>query len=107
MSHRKQKETKQQPGTARPGNILGYCLVSLRFLCNIHSIHSLLFVRKCATFLDPPPLLCGRHIRKPPYLSSELPYCKRMNDIKDMFVISGGRGGALIRSFGGKIAYLV
>ena len=40
MSHRKRKETKQQPGTARPGNILGCCLVYLRFLCNIHSIHS-------------------------------------------------------------------
>ena len=40
MSHRKRKETKQQPGTARPGNILGCCLVSLRFLFDIHSIHS-------------------------------------------------------------------
>ena len=40
MLHRKQKETKQQPGTAEPGNILGCCLVSLRFLCDIHSIHS-------------------------------------------------------------------
>ena len=39
MAHRKQKETKQQPSTAGPGNILGCCLVSLRFLCNIHSIH--------------------------------------------------------------------
>ena len=25
-----------------PGNILGCCLVSLRFLCEIHSIHSVL-----------------------------------------------------------------
>ena len=41
MSHRKRKETKQQPGTAGQGNILGLCLVSLRFLCDIHSIHSL------------------------------------------------------------------
>ena len=40
MSHRKWKETKQQPGTAGPGSILGYCFVSLRFLCDIHSIHS-------------------------------------------------------------------
>ena len=38
MSHRKQKDTKQQPGTAGPGNILGCCLVSLCFLCDIHSI---------------------------------------------------------------------
>ena len=40
MPHRKRKETKQPPGTAWPGNILGCCLVSLRFLCHIHSIHS-------------------------------------------------------------------
>ena len=40
MSYRKWKETKQQPGTAGPGNIHGCCLVSLRLLCNIHSIHS-------------------------------------------------------------------
>ena len=33
------KETKQQQGTAGPGNILGCCSVSLRFLCDIHSIH--------------------------------------------------------------------
>ena len=39
MSHRKQKETKQQPGTAGPGNILGCCLVSLHFLRDIHSTH--------------------------------------------------------------------
>ena len=40
MAHRKRKETKQQPGTVRPDNILGCCLVSLRFLCDIHSTHS-------------------------------------------------------------------
>ena len=39
MSHRKWKETKQQPGTAGQGYILGCCLVSLRFLGDIHSIH--------------------------------------------------------------------
>ena len=33
MAHRKWKETKQQPGTAGPGNILGSCLVSFHFLC--------------------------------------------------------------------------
>ena len=38
MAHRKQKETKQQPGTAGPGYILGCCLASLRFLCDIHSV---------------------------------------------------------------------
>ena len=42
MLHRKWKETKQQPGTAGPGNILGCCLVSLCFLCDIHSVHTLL-----------------------------------------------------------------
>ena len=41
MLHRKWKETKQQPGTAGPGNILCCCLVYLRFLCEIHSIHSI------------------------------------------------------------------
>ena len=40
MSYRKRKETKQQTGTAGPGNILGCCLVSLHFLCDIYSIHS-------------------------------------------------------------------
>ena len=35
MSHRKWRETKQQPGTAGPGNMLGCCLVSLHFLCYI------------------------------------------------------------------------
>ena len=38
MAHRKWKETKQQPGTAGPGNILGCCLVSLHFLCDVLSI---------------------------------------------------------------------
>ena len=40
MSHRKRRETKQQssmlPGPAVPG----CSLVSFRFLCDIHSIHS-------------------------------------------------------------------
>ena len=39
MSHWKRKETRKHPGTVGPGNILGCCLVSLRFLCDIHSIH--------------------------------------------------------------------
>ena len=39
MAHRKWQETKQQPDTAGPGSILGCCSVSLRFLCDIHSIH--------------------------------------------------------------------
>ena len=39
MSHRKRKETKHQPGTGGPGNILGCCSVSFPFLCDIHSAH--------------------------------------------------------------------
>ena len=42
MSHRKLKETKQQPGTARPANILGCCLVSFHFRCDIHPIRPVL-----------------------------------------------------------------
>ena len=38
MLHRKRKETKQQPGTAGQGNILGFCLVSFHFLWAIHPI---------------------------------------------------------------------
>ena len=37
MAHRKWKETKQQPGTAGPGNMLGCCLVSFLFLWAILS----------------------------------------------------------------------
>ena len=40
MSHMNWKDTKQQPCTSGQGNILGCCLVSLCFLCDIHSIHS-------------------------------------------------------------------
>ena len=43
MSHRKREETKQQPGTARPGNILGCCLVSLCFLCVFDYIYNFTF----------------------------------------------------------------
>ena len=35
LPHRKWKETKQQPGTAGPGNMLGCCLVSFHFLSAI------------------------------------------------------------------------
>ena len=45
MAHRLWKETKQQPGTAGQGNILVCCLVSLSFLCDIHSIHSVCLAR--------------------------------------------------------------
>ena len=38
MAHRKLKETKQQPGTAGPANMLGCCLVSFHFRCDVHPI---------------------------------------------------------------------
>ena len=38
MTHRKWIETKQQPGTAGPGNTLGCCLNSLHFLWAFHPI---------------------------------------------------------------------
>ena len=37
MAHRKQKETKQEPGTAEPGNMLGCCLNSFHCLWAILS----------------------------------------------------------------------
>ena len=37
MARRIWKETKQQPGTAGPGNMLGSCLVSFHFLWAILS----------------------------------------------------------------------
>ena len=38
MAHRKWEETKHQPGTAGPGNMLGCCLISFHFLWAIHPI---------------------------------------------------------------------
>ena len=38
MTHRKWKETKQLPGTAGPGNMLGCCLNFFHFRCDIHPI---------------------------------------------------------------------
>ena len=37
MAHRIWKETKQLPGTAGPGNMLGCCLISVHFLWAILS----------------------------------------------------------------------
>ena len=42
MSHRKRRETKQQPSMLPGPAVPGCCLVSFRFLCNIHSIHSVI-----------------------------------------------------------------
>ena len=39
MADRKWKETKLQPGTAGPGNMLGCCLLYFHFLWAIHPIH--------------------------------------------------------------------
>ena len=52
MAHRKWKETKQEPGTAGPGIMLGYCLVSFHFLWAILSTSTVLrsvdlWARKC------------------------------------------------------------
>ena len=38
MAHRKWKETRQLPGTAGPGTMLGCCLISFHFRCNVHPI---------------------------------------------------------------------
>ena len=42
MSHRKRRETKQQPSMLPGPSVPGYCLVSFLFLCDIHSNHSVL-----------------------------------------------------------------
>ena len=41
MANRTRKETKQEPGTAGPSNMLGYCLVSFHFLWAILSTSTL------------------------------------------------------------------
>ena len=38
MAHKKKKETKQEQGTAEPGNMLGCCLNSFDFLWAILSM---------------------------------------------------------------------
>ena len=40
MSHRKRRETKQQPSMLPGLAVPGCCLVSICFLCDIHSIHA-------------------------------------------------------------------
>ena len=42
MAHRVWRETKQQPGTAGPGNMLDCCLVSFHFLSTILSTSTVL-----------------------------------------------------------------
>ena len=42
MAHRKWKETKEQPGTAGPGNMLSCCLISFHFMWVILSTSTVL-----------------------------------------------------------------
>ena len=51
MAHRKWKETKQQPGTAGPGNILGCCLISFHFMWAIHPIRPVIFKQNTIPYL--------------------------------------------------------
>ena len=48
MANRKWKETKQLPGTAGPGNMLGSCLVSFHFLWAILCPQAVLLIGKVA-----------------------------------------------------------
>ena len=43
MAHRIWKETKQEPGTAGPGNMIGCCSVSFSFLWSILSTSTVEF----------------------------------------------------------------
>ena len=46
MAHRIWKETKQEPGTAGPGNMLGCCLNYFNFLCAILSTSTVQIIRE-------------------------------------------------------------
>ena len=46
MSRSKQRETKQQPSMLPGPTVPGCCLVSFRFLCDIHSNHPVIALRK-------------------------------------------------------------
>ena len=46
MVNRKWKETKQEPGTAGPGKMLGCCLISFHFLWAILSTSSVQVAEK-------------------------------------------------------------
>ena len=57
LPDREWKETKQQPGTAGPGKMLGCCLVSFHFLWGKLSMHTVYDILKTFGFFDPlPPL---------------------------------------------------
>ena len=55
MSHRKRRETKQQPSMLPGPAVPGCCLVSFCFLCDIHSIHS----------IEPDPIFIPVVVRRP------------------------------------------
>ena len=59
MAHRKEKETKQEPGTAEPGNMLGCCLDSFHFLWAILSTST----------VDPDPPTDSNPLQKINYLA--------------------------------------
>ena len=67
MAHRKWKETKQHPGTAGPGNMLGSCLVSFYILWAI---------------------LCPQAVHLWKLISSENCHCKMISHRPDAAVIS-------------------
>ena len=55
MAHRKWKETKEQPGTAGPGNMLSCCLISFHFLwviLNTSTVHKLLVTTVVVESMD-------------------------------------------------------
>ena len=48
MAHRKWKETKQLPGTAGPGNMIGCCLIYFHFLWAIRPVQIGLLITKAS-----------------------------------------------------------
>ena len=68
LPHRKWREIQQQPGTAGPGNMLGYCLIFFHFLwgkLSTHTVHvffcrlSSMHFRSCANYESKLPLKIG------------------------------------------------
>ena len=55
MAHRKRKETKQEPGTAGPGNMFGCCLISFHFMWTILRTSTVEPITYSANFLVVPP----------------------------------------------------
>ena len=77
MTHRKWKESEQQPGTAGPGNMFGCCLMSFHFLWAIHPIRPVVIIGASIRFcilrihLKSYPSVCNPHPRRPsPWVST-------------------------------------